>query len=295
MVTGACGRLGRAILQAGRGQYEFVAVDRSPAVLELGGVVCDVMDLEGLTRAARGCDMAIHAAAMHGGDMDRSSPADFYRVNVAGTGNVFEACVRGGVGRVVNVSSLTILYGLGWKGNGPSVVTEETPPALEWIYPHSKYLAEQVGDFYARSKGVEVVHLRYAWIRPAGIETIGTGLLARAISASDSGEAALRACVAPGLKNEVLLIGPDTPITQRDIDSGIDDPMGTVERLWPGSAQVLERHRVRVTAENLWPVANIEKAAQMLDWRPKVTFERYLETLGWAPGVASRVGPAAGQ
>ncbi len=285
MLTGACGRLGRAIMEQGRGRFEFVPVDRSSCVLDMGGVQCDLMEQDALGKAAQGCDVAIHAAALHGGDVDHVSAADFYRVNVAGTGNVFEACVRAGVKRVVNISSLTILYGLGWKGNGRSVVTEESGTALEWIYPHSKYLGEQVGDFYARKKGIEVVHLRYAWIRSVGVEKLGTGLLARAISASDSGQAALRACVTPGLKNEVFLIGPDTPITQADIDAGLEDPMGVLERLWPGCSQVLVKNGVRVIPEDLWPVASIEKAARMLDWRPQVTFERYLETLGWASGV----------
>jgi nucleoside-diphosphate-sugar epimerase len=294
LVTGACGRLGQAIMQAGQGRFEFVPMDRSAAVLEMGGVQCDLMDVDALAKAARGCDMAIHTAAMHGGDIQKATPADYYRVNIQGTGNVMAACLGARVKRVVNVSTLTVLYGLGWLGNGKSVVTEESPLALEWVYPDSKYLAEQVADFYARNSEIEVAHLRYAWIRPVGIEKIGAGLLARSVAASDAGEAALCACVAPGIKNEVFLIGPDSPVTQSDIDAGLTDPMGVVERYWPGSAQVLAKNGVQVRAEELWPVARIDKAMDKLNWRPQVTFERYLETLGWASGVASVEVPAAG-
>jgi nucleoside-diphosphate-sugar epimerase len=288
MLTGACGRLGRAIMQEGRGRFEFVAVDRSADVLRLGevhGVQCDLMDRETLARAAMGCDVAIHAAATHGGDVGRATPADFYRVNVQGTGNVFEACQAAGVKRVVNISTLTILYGLGWLGNGRCVVTEESPVALEWVYPDSKYLGEQVGNFYARNTDIEVVHLRYAWIRPVGIEKVGPGLLARSIMASDAGQAALQACTAPGLKCEVILVAPDSVLTQGDIEAGIADPMGTLERLWPGCAELLNKQGVKVSGDDFWPVARVDKCGAKLGWKPRVTFEKYLEALGWAPSA----------
>lgn len=283
MLTGACGRLGRAIMRQGLERFEFVPVDTSPAVLNLGGVQCDLLDEPAITRAAKGCDAIIHTAATHGGNRDTASNVDFLRTNVLGTNIIFEAAARTGVQRVVTASTLTILYGTDWLGNGKSVVTESTRPALEWIYPQSKHMAEQLGHFYARTTNIEVVQLRYAWIRVVPIDSIGFGLLARSIADSDAAEAALAACVAPGLRDEVFLIGPDTPIEQRDIDAAQLDPMGTLERLFPGCTEILEAANQRPRAEEFWPIARIDRAKTMLNWRPEVTFSAYLQRLGWAP------------
>jgi nucleoside-diphosphate-sugar epimerase len=290
LVTGACGRLGQAVLRAGAGRFAFVPVDISPRVTELGGFQCDVLDLQGLTNAARGCAAIIHCAAMHGGSKNIEPNHKFIQVNVLGTNTTYEAALAAGVPRVVNASSLTVLYGERWLGNGRAVVDEQSPPALEWIYPKTKHMAEELGRFYAQTTPLEVVHLRYAWIRTVGVGQIGANLLSRSVTDEDCATATLLACTTPGLKSEVFLIGPDSPVTQADIDLALVDPASAMERLYPGSVDAMAAAGFTFKAEDFWPVANIGKAKRVLGWKPTGTFEAFLSTIGWSPARITAAG-----
>ena len=58
-----------------------------------------------MSRAAAGCDLVFHVAAKAGFWGDE---ADYRRINVDGTRNVLHAAQRGGVGKVVHVSSPSV-------------------------------------------------------------------------------------------------------------------------------------------------------------------------------------------
>jgi len=97
----------------------------------------------------------------------------------------------------------------------------------------------------------------------------------------DIARANLIAATKPGLAYEVLNLGPETPLTQEDIQQAVTDPDAVVEKYWPGAADVLKAHGVKLTLDDFWPVTRIDRAKRVLDWRPETTFETYLESLGW--------------
>ena len=80
--------------------------DAAPlAELGVDLVIGDITDDEDVRTAAKGCDAAIHCAALLGGASQ--DMAEFHAVNVVGTTNVFEAAAAHGMRRVVALSTGT--------------------------------------------------------------------------------------------------------------------------------------------------------------------------------------------
>ncbi len=98
----------------------------------------DVRDPDSLRRAVRGCTVVYHAAALVTHATRRRQ--EQYEVNVLGTRNVAEACIREGVRRLVHVSSIAAI---GYPREG-ELATEETP--FNWTgregYKTSKHRSE---------------------------------------------------------------------------------------------------------------------------------------------------------
>ena len=110
LVTGAAGRIGRCFARAARDRFRLRLADRDAAGLEPlrdctdeQPLVFDVTDPEACGRACRGCDAVIHLA----GSVNLSDDAwpELHHHNIDGVYQVFDACAREGVGRLVYASS----------------------------------------------------------------------------------------------------------------------------------------------------------------------------------------------
>ncbi len=112
LVTGGTGLTGANVCAqlAERGDTVRTLVrnpDEATALGELGVEVVpgDITDADDVLAAAKGCEAAIHTAALLGGASQ--DPADFEAVNVRGTTNVLDAGVALGMRRVVALSTST--------------------------------------------------------------------------------------------------------------------------------------------------------------------------------------------
>lgn len=278
LLTGANGTLGRAIRAASREDIAWVGVDIATGgdpELIAGSFTNGVL----MERLIPGCDAIIHTAALHGGNRETHTPTQFTEVNVGGQVTLLELCVRYGVKRFVFSSTMEVHIGGDWLASGMTVLDEWTTPNPNWVYPMNKLLCEQVGLYYHRQYGIEFVALRYMWFDATMPPNLL--LLSRYILPADVARANLIAATKPGLGYETLNIGPETPLTQEDIVQAMTDPAGVLEKYWPGASEVFARHKIALTAEQFWPVTRIERAKRTLGWRPEVTFETYLESLGW--------------
>ena len=152
-VTGATGFLGYAIaLELLRRGWAVRALSRSgdlPGELPQQGVTTVVGDLaaqERLADALRDCDVVFHVAADV--NMWRRRWAESYSTNVEGTRRLAEAALAAGVRRFVYTSSgSTIGKPRRVSGRGPVVVDESSRydfADLSMVYPHTKWLGEQV-------------------------------------------------------------------------------------------------------------------------------------------------------
>ena len=115
----------------------------------------DVRDVDILNDAMQGCDAVIHLAAMwllHCKDFPRTA----FHVNIEGTFNVLEACVKNKIKRLVYSSSASVY------GDACQVpMTEEHPFNNKNFYGATKIAGEAMCRAYHDRYGLSYVGLRY--------------------------------------------------------------------------------------------------------------------------------------
>lgn len=278
LVTGAAGRVGSAVVERCRGRHETVAFDHVPPTLGDHLVCGDVRDRDAVFEAAAGCDAIIHPAGFHGGHLQDHSAAEFLAVNVTGVNHLYEAMLHHGIGRIVQSSTMEVVCGRDWLANGVAVLDEGTQPKPDAIYAMSKFLAEQFGPYYLRQHGLTTAILRYMNVNTQTPDEAGLQMVARWVWRYDVAEANILAAEATTIGSEVFHIGPDTPLTNQDIQLSRRDPAAVLEKHWPGSVELLARHGLQ-PGDTMWPVAPIAKAKRLLGWQPEATFAAFLDRL----------------
>ena len=115
----------------------------------------DVRDVDTLSDAMQGCDGVIHLAAMwllHCKDFPRTA----FHVNIEGTFNVLEACVKNKIKRLVYSSSASVY------GDASEVpMTESHPFNNKNFYGATKIAGEAMCRAYHDRYGLSYVGLRY--------------------------------------------------------------------------------------------------------------------------------------
>ncbi len=132
----------------------------------------DVLDLDALAAAMRGCEVVYHAAGANAFCLRDPSP--LFEVNVEGSVNVVRAAAQAGVRRVVYTSSAATL------GEASGTIGSEGSPHRGWFlsdYERSKFEAEQAVFAVAREARVEVVSVNPASVQGPGRATGSAKLL----------------------------------------------------------------------------------------------------------------------
>ncbi|MGE5583925.1 MAG: SDR family oxidoreductase [Bacillota bacterium] len=161
-VTGATGHIGNVLVREllARGQRVKALIPPFEDTVPLEGldvekVEGNVLDFESLVQAFEGSDVVYHLAGVVSimpGKRDLLN-----EVNLVGTRNVVEACLRAGVRRLVYTSSIHAI-----AEPPPGVVIDETcpfdPESMTWEYDRSKARAT-LEVLRARGKGLDPVVL----------------------------------------------------------------------------------------------------------------------------------------
>jgi dihydroflavonol-4-reductase len=178
LVTGGSGFVGSAIISADAGHEVRALVRASSSRANLEGlpieiVVGDLLDLDSVVRAARGCGAVFHVAADY--RLWIPNPAEIYHVNVTGTANVMHAAAAAGCSRVVYTSSGATL---GTSSDG-APADEQTPVSITDMigdYKRSKFLAEaEVRRLIAQERVPAVIVNPSAPVGPRDIKPTPTG------------------------------------------------------------------------------------------------------------------------
>jgi nucleoside-diphosphate-sugar epimerase len=168
LVTGGTGLLGSHIVEhlrrQGRAVRALVRAGADTIWLRSQGVELvegDITDPDSLHRACEGAQCIYHAAARVG---DWGPWADFVRVTIEGSRNLFDAAERAGVPRFIHISSISVYGHVNQKG---LVVDESAPLGVNvhrWsYYTRAKVLAEE--ELWRRHRaGCKV---KYTVIRPS--------------------------------------------------------------------------------------------------------------------------------
>ncbi len=173
LLTGAGGRVGRAILDGLGDAYDWRLLDREPLGSDAlpAGVstdtvhVADVTDRSAVEAAVAGCGGVIHLA----GDPRPTAPWEsVLQNNIDGTHAVFEAAVAAGVDRVVFASSNQAVGAYETDERTPEMYrvdndyrldgTELPRPSNE--YGISKAAGEVIGRYFHDANGLSVACVR---------------------------------------------------------------------------------------------------------------------------------------
>lgn len=154
LITGCNGLVGQAVARLLLTQNHAIrAIKRPGSDLRLlrdiedqiEWIEGDVLDVLVLEKALLGVEYVVHAAALV--SFAPKQRAEMYQVNVEGTANVVNACLRAGVKKMAFISSIAALGRPVPTGNSTAAVSinegqkwEESP--LNSHYAKSKYLAE---------------------------------------------------------------------------------------------------------------------------------------------------------
>ncbi|HXH22461.1 MAG TPA: NAD-dependent epimerase/dehydratase family protein, partial [Dehalococcoidia bacterium] len=246
----------------------------------------DVRDLPTVERAAAGCRIIFHQAAMRSVPRSVVDPLGANEHNVTGTLHVLEAARRAGVRRVVYASSSSVY------GDRPDLPKrEDQPPAPISPYAVSKAAGEQYAAVWARLYGVETVGLRYfnvfgprqdpaseyaaviprfiLWgLRSQPLEVHGDGTQSRDFTYVDNVvEANLLAARAADAAGEVVNVGCGERVSLLEI-------IGVLERLL--GRRLERRHTPRRPGDVPHTQADVAKAKRLLGYTPLVDFEEGL-------------------
>jgi UDP-glucose 4-epimerase len=147
LLTGHTGFIGTSIVQ--RFSYDYAFVVTSPNSHQRVNVL-DKKDFESLERV----DSIIHLAAKTSISDSICNSYEVYNTNFTGTLNILDYAVTMGIKNIINLS--TYIY-----GNPRYLPIDESHP----VNPHSpynksKFIAEQLCEFYSNDKGINIVTLR---------------------------------------------------------------------------------------------------------------------------------------
>ena len=162
LITGANGYLAQFIIDRLRGEYaltltDIVELDR--AIEGATFIKADVTNAAEIEAACANQDAVVHLVALVRGRSDKPAPL-FADVMVKGTWNVAEACVKQGIQKLVNISSISAC---------PPAPNAKLPYEVDddfqfgpgdLYYALAKYLGERIGAAYHQAHGLNVIHVR---------------------------------------------------------------------------------------------------------------------------------------
>ncbi|MEM9310148.1 MAG: NAD(P)-dependent oxidoreductase [Pseudomonadota bacterium] len=291
LLTGSSGRIGRAIYGALAAQHDVTGLDRHPfATTDTLGDVADEGILHPLLY---GVDAVIHAAGPHAPHVDVVSDAEFERVNIEATHDLYEWARGAGVTRFVYTST-TALYGDAIVPGACAWVDEETPPQPRSVYHRTKYAAEVMLEEMA-TDALPVQVMRVSRCFPESAEKMAAYRLHRGVDARDVGTAHALALKHHAAAFERFILSGSTPFHPKDCETLARDPRAVFEARAPDFLAAMDARG--------WPlprsvdrVYSNAKAHERLGWRPRWGWEEVmaqadradLEVLPVGAGAATR-------
>ncbi|MBN2802429.1 MAG: NAD-dependent epimerase/dehydratase family protein [Deltaproteobacteria bacterium] len=172
LITGGNGFVGRAVLYElakesaliDAGEIRILSTKENIEIenisnLNVKYIKGDIRDRDTIFSALEGIDVVLHLAAMV--DWGTHKREDVFSVNVDGTKNIIDGCIKNGVKVLVATSSVDVLF-----AKKPVIDADENTPLpkkLYGAYAESKAVAEQM------VQNIESKDLKAAVIRPGGI------------------------------------------------------------------------------------------------------------------------------
>jgi len=268
VVTGGSGFIGTALCKSLYGEAEIAIADVRPPIDLLRDYwrYVDVTDSYSVFEVVEDADVVYHLAANPNPTLAEKNPSWDLTINVIGTLNVINACVKHEA-RILFTSSLSV------KKNGN--------------YAISKHTAEQYIQHYAKKGKLDVVIVRLANVygqnqslgfvipdfidrlkrNPNALQIRGTGYETRDFIFIDDAVTALRVAAEKGENGAVYEIGTGKAVTILELAEVLAKAMQLSPRISTEKQGTPPKVR---DAANISPL-------QELGWTPKVTLEEGLK------------------
>lgn len=294
LVTGAGGFIGTKVVQELWDRdcdvYYFDVIEpkiKGIKRLNLG----TILDQYDLALAVKGCDYAIHLAALLGVYKTDNSRLETLHVNIQGTLNFIEACVKEGVKKIV-FSSSSEVYGEQEK----LPITEESPLNPKSVYAVSKIAGEEYLKAYAgmypfqynivRLFNVYGEYQREEFVLPRFVQRVvhneppviyGDGEQSRSFCYVTDAARGIVDALLSETQGEVFNIGNDRePISMKDLAHKLIQLAG--KSLQPEFIDYEESDR-ESSREIGKRIPSIEKARQVLGYEPRYSLEYGLKQM----------------
>lgn len=165
LISGGSGYLGKHLAKEllSRGEYDRICIysrsEHTQAAMRsempderLRWFIGDVRDKERLTRAMRGCQLVIHAAALKRIELAQYCPDELVKTNVIGSMNVVESAALAGVEKALLISSDKAYLPVSAYGQ-TKALAESLFLTANTVYPHGpRYAVVRYGNVW-RSTG----------------------------------------------------------------------------------------------------------------------------------------------
>ena len=249
----------------------------------------DILDrpaLQAVRDSRAGFDALIHLAAHAGVRSSVSDPWVYLAANAEGTLNLLELC-RDRIPKFV-LASTSSLYGA--DNPVPYQETADTDRPLS-PYAASKKAAEAMCHAYHHLHRLDVTVLRYFTVYgPAGRPDMSVFRFVRQIvegetltvhgDGSQSRDFTYVDDIAEGTAAALKKLGCRTINLGSDSPASVRDVIGLIERLVGRRAVIQFRSAHRADVQTTW--AGVEKARQLLGWRPTVSLDEGLRrSVAW--------------
>ena len=271
LLTGSSGRIGRAIYGALAAQHEVIGVDAR--VFSTTHIVGDCADSGVMKPALESVDAVIHTAGPHAPHVDVVSDAEFERVNIEATHNLYEWAREAGAGVFVYTST-TALYGDAIAPGACTWIDEETAPSPRSVYHRTKFAAEVMLEEMA-SEACPVRVMRMSRCFPESAEKMATYRLHRGVDARDVGTGHALALAHKGAVFERFILSGVTPFGPQDCEGLAKDPRSALDRCAPDFLAAMEARGWPLPGGIDW-VYSSAKARQELGWRPRWGWEEVM-------------------
>ncbi|NIM17528.1 MAG: NAD-dependent epimerase/dehydratase family protein [Candidatus Aminicenantes bacterium] len=294
MVTGAGGFIGTKVVQElwKRGcevAYFDVIEPKIKGIKRVNrGTILDQYDL---ALAARGCNYAIHLAALLGVQKTDSDRLECLYINIQGTLNVIEACVKEGIKKIV-FSSSSEVYG----DQDKLPISEENPLNPKSVYAVSKIAGEEYLRAYSEMYGIKYnitrlfnvygEYQREEFVLPKFVQRVvnneppiiyGDGEQVRSFCYVEDAARGIVDALLTDQANQVFNIGNDRePISMKDLAYKLIDISGKSIKPEFVSYEESDRESSREIEKR---IPCIKKAKQVLGYEPRFPLDEGLKRM----------------
>lgn len=275
LVTGSSGRLGSTTVKHLKTHgHHVLGIDVVTSVTT--DKLIDITNKDAVDAITKGFDAVIHTAAVHGKHYELNYPREaFIDVNIKGTLNLLNACVKNGVSQFLYTST-TSIYGNAMVDDEKAVwVDELLPEQPRDIYDITKQTTEQLcKDFFYKERLQTSVY-RVGRFLPEDDNLKINHRLYRGLDERDGAEA-LRQALEVHFENfEIFNISSGSPFEPADLVALKHNPEEVILKYYP-EAKAIYQHKDWVFPKCIDRVYVCDKAKQLLGYKPKYTFEYLL-------------------